>query len=124
MTVSKAVAKTDALRPNDFSLADKIAWLSELDGRIKHEILDTHEGFDDVSFEGYTPSNTSVELLVPNEYADIYIYWLFLKMDFVNGEAQRFNNSAAMHNTAWINFANHINRTHMPKSVGSVSGYR
>ncbi len=123
MTVSEAIAKSDGLRPNDFLQADKISWLSELDGRVKLEILDLHEDFSDVSFSGYTSSDTTAELLVPDEYADIYIYWLFLKMDFVNGETQRFNNSAAMHNTAWTNYANYINRTHKPKGAGGASGY-
>ena len=44
MTIQEAINKIDTLKPNSYSNADKIAWLSNLDGIIKEEIIDTHEG--------------------------------------------------------------------------------
>ena len=39
MTISEAITKIDALRPNMYTDAEKIGWLSKLDGMIYYEIL-------------------------------------------------------------------------------------
>lgn len=114
MTVQEAVKAADELRPNTFSEQMKMTWLSELDGRIKTEIFDLHEGFEDREIPEYIPGNRTNELFAPEPYTDMYLYWLFMKMDFMNGEIDRFNNDALMHNTQWLAFANHINRTCAP----------
>ncbi len=115
MTVQKAIERVNALRPNAYDEEQKFAWLSELDGRIKTEIFDAHEDFEDVSVPVYILGNRTDELFVPEPYSDIYMYWLFMKMDFMNGEFDRFNNDAMMYNTAWLAFSNYINRTHTIK---------
>lgn len=122
MTLIQAITNADSLRPNAFGFAQKVYWVSELDGRVKREILDTHEGFEGVLFDGYTDDDGGRELLVPEPYSCIYAYWLFMKMDFMNGETARFNNSAIMHNTAWLNYANYVNRTREPKRISAISG--
>lgn len=115
MTVQAAIAHADALRPNAYEDDVKFMWLSELDGRIKTEIFDTHEGYDEYTVPSYNLGNRTNELFAPDPYSDMYLYWLFMKMDFMNGEFDRFNNDAMLHNTAWLAFSNHINRTHPPK---------
>lgn len=114
MTVMDAIQTADALRPNMYDDQVKMEWLRELDGRIKAEILNSHEGFDEnISLNGAGDR----ELLVKEPYTEMYIYWLFMKIDYMNGETDRFNNDALMHNTAWLNYANYVNRTHMPKGT-------
>ena len=112
MTVQDAILRADELRPNTFSEDMKFLWLSELDGRVKTEILDTHEGFENVEMPSYNLGNRTESLFVTEPYSDMYIYWLFMKMDFMNGEFDRFNNDAMLYNTSWLAFANHGNRTH------------
>ena len=46
MKLIEAINKIDALKQNTFTQEDKIGWLSTLDGIIKSEIIDTHEGAD------------------------------------------------------------------------------
>ena len=53
MKIIEAIQKVDALKPNNYSQEDKIKWLSTLDGVIKREIIDTHEGASDIVFNGY-----------------------------------------------------------------------
>lgn len=118
MTAMDAIRISDEMRPNAFDERMKIAWLKELDGRVKAEILDVHEGFDEnIAFT----DDGNRELLVPEPYGEIYVYYLFMKEDFMNGETERFNNDAIMHNTAWLNYANHVNRTHMPKKLAGIA---
>ena len=51
MTIIEAINRADRLKPNTYSQQDKVNWLSTLDGIVKKEIIDTHEGGEDVRFE-------------------------------------------------------------------------
>jgi hypothetical protein len=116
MTIMDALYRIDELKPNSYSQPEKIKWLSSLDGVIKSEIIDTHEGGEDVVFKGYTEdADLTTVLLVPAPYDDIYLRWLEAQIDYTNGEYGKYNNSIAMYNTAYTAFANYYNRTHMPK---------
>lgn len=115
MTIIEAINRIDSLKPNSYSQEDKIAWLSILDGEVKANIIDTHEGSEKVAFNGYN-SDTPIDtiLLVPAPYDDVYIKWLESQIDYANGETKKFNNSIVMYNTAYSAFERHYNRTHMP----------
>ena len=115
MTLMEAMHRADALKPNSYSNEEKIRWISILDGLIKKKIFDTHEGGEDVVYDGYeTETPLTTELLVPAPYDDIYVHWLMMQIDLTNGEYARYNNSAKVYNSAYQDFANYYNRTHMP----------
>lgn len=121
MTIIEAIERTDNLKPNGYTQEEKVKWLSDLDGQIKTEIIDTHEGFEGVSFEGYTDETdvNNTVLLVPSPYDDVYIKWLMAQIDFANGESGKYNNSVTMFNTAMTAYGNYYNRTHMPLNINS-----
>jgi hypothetical protein len=57
MTINEAITRLDSLKPNGYTLSDKIGWLSIVDGMIKNNIIDTHEGADEEkAIEGYIKS--------------------------------------------------------------------
>ena len=115
MTIIEAINRIDSLKPNSYSTEDKIAWLSIVDGDVKENIINTHEGSDKVAFNGYTEDTPlDTVLLVPAPYDDIYIKWLEAQIDYANGETKRFNNSIIMYNTAYSAFSRYYNRNHMP----------
>ena len=116
MTVMGAINQLNAIKPNGYGQTEKIKWLSTLDGIIKREIIDTHEGGDGGEFSGYTDSSLMTKLLVPAPYDDIYIKWLEAQIDYANGEYGKYNNSITMFINAYEAFAKYYNRTHMPKS--------
>ena len=118
MKIIEAIQKADALKPNDYSQEDKIKWLSTLDGIIKTEIIDTHEGADKVEFNGYDMSSLETELIAPAPYDDIYIKWLEAQIDYNNGDIGRYSNSMTMYNSAYSAFERHYNRKNMPLSKG------
>lgn len=122
MTIVEAVTKIDELKPNGYSQFQKIIWLSNLDAQIKAEVIDTHEGAEDVTFTDYT-ENTDIdtELLVPAPYEDLYIAWLEAKIDYTNGEYTKYNNSITIFNDRYAAFERYYNRTHMP--LGSKIQY-
>ena len=115
MTIIEAINRIDAIKPNSFSQQDKVRWLSTLDGIIKKEIIDTHEGAEKVTFNGYNENTLiTTELLVPAPYDDVYIRYLEMQMDYANGEYNKYDNSYAMYNNAYSAFARYYNRTNMP----------
>jgi hypothetical protein len=116
MTINEALHRIDNIKPNTYNQTEKIRWLSTLDGIIKTEIIDKHDGAEDVVFNGYAEdADLSTQLLVPAPYDDIYLFYLESKIDYWNGEIGKYNNSISMYNEAYSTFARYYNRTHMPK---------
>lgn len=115
MTIIEAINMIDTLKPNSYTQLDKIRWLSDLDGMVKKEIIDTHEGWEAVVFSRYD-ENTDIntELLVPAPHEDIYIKWLESKIDYANAEYGKYNNSSIAYNSAFSVFERYYNRHHMP----------
>lgn len=115
MTIMEALHRIDTLKPNGYSNPEKIRWLSILDGIVKTEVIDKHEGGDAVTFEGYQEDEElTKELLVPAPYDEVYIHWLTAQIDYTNGEYEKYENSMAMYNSSYEAYAKHYNRTHMP----------
>ena len=77
MTIIEAINRIDGLKPNIYSQSEKVRWLSQLDGFVKNDIIDTHEGSDAITFSGYD-DETSIDtvLLIPSPYEDVYIHYL------------------------------------------------
>lgn len=117
MTIMEAIHAIDSLKPNSYSESDKIRWLSTLDGLIKIEIIDTHEGAEGITFNGYNDDTpTETQLLVPAPHDKIYVQWLQSQIDYANEETAKYNNSSAAYNHTYSEYQDHYNRTHMPKS--------
>ena len=115
MTIIEAINKIDTLKPNSYTQLDKIKWLSELDGSIKVEIIDTHEGGSDITFNEYgEATDINTKLLVSAPHEDLYIKWLESKIDYNNAEYGKYNNSSIAFNNAYSAFERYYNRHHMP----------
>jgi hypothetical protein len=115
MTILEAINRVDTTKPNSYTQIEKVDWLSTLDGIIKNEIINTHEGGEAIVFEGYTPdTNLDTELLVPAPYDEIYIRWLEARIDYANGEYKKYNNSTMAYNTAFEKYSSYYNRINMP----------
>lgn len=119
MTIMEALYRIDEVKPNSCSQAEKIKWLSSLDGVIKSEIIDTHEGGSDIVFNGYNEdSDLATVLLVPAPYDDVYLRWLETRIDYTNGEYGKYNNSLTAYNDAYSLFERYYNRNNMPLQKG------
>ena len=132
MTIDEAIERCDRTKPNAYSRADKIRWLSELDGRVLRDLIQTHEPPTDgimedktkkpenwfIGYDENTPGGTS--LLAPSPYEDIYVKYLFMQIDFNNAEFTRYNNSAAMFQAVYSDFADAWTRAHIPLQKHSI----
>lgn len=123
MKVKEAIQEVDNLKPNMYTDADKVLWLTRLDLRIKREIIDTHErleGDPDLSdFTGYvnTTEGKEAELIAGEPYAEMYVHWLEAQIDYYNLEYDGFNASNAVFESVLGLYRNYWNRTHMPLGV-------
>lgn len=119
MKVGEAIALVDRQKPNKFSAEEKYRWLSEIDGLIVRELIDTHEGSPlSGAFTGYQiPDDEKTELLAPFPYDKLYRWYLESKIDLGNMEIGKYNNSNSLFNSAYLTFSDHYNRTHMPRQV-------
>ena len=115
MNIREAINKIDTQKPNAYSQDEKIEWLSRIDGMVKKEIIDTHEGAEKVEFNGYN-NETDLDnvLLVPEPYDDVYLHWLAAMIDFTNNEYGRYNNDMMMFRSVYSSFQNYYNRENLP----------
>lgn len=120
MTIGQALEWIDKKYPNHFDPATKIAWLSELDGKVHQEILLTHDGYVP-EFSGYTyETDPDTVLLVPTPFSQsVYTRYLEMMIDQEYKEIERYNQSATLFNTAYLEFSDWYNRNYMPRSGGA-----
>ena len=122
MTIKECIDQVDNVKPNQYSIEDKVRWLSFLDAIIINEVLKTHEGYNGQydEFEGYCPDNLSTKLIVEHPYDSLYVAYIKMKIDEENGETARYNNSATMYNSYLTLYKKHYNKTHMPLQKNSL----
>ena len=113
MKAMDIIERLDLLEPNDYSPEQKLHWLSTLDGKIFREVIQTHEG---AQIETPAQYETGAEtLIVDDPYGeDIYYYYLQAMIAAENSETQRYNKRMTMFNSAYQDWTNWYNRTHMP----------
>ena len=119
MTIKECIDAVDNIKPNQYSVKEKVQWLSFIDEIILNDVLRTHEGYDGRydNFEGYSEDRLSETLIVRSPYDRLYTAYLKMKIDGENGEMAKYNNSAAMFNAYMMEFRKHYNKTHMPLDV-------
>ena len=115
MKLLEAINQVDSSLGNTYGRKEKIGWLSQLDLRVKTQIIDTREGAEDVTFNGYDENaDQDTVLLVPAPFDEIYLRWLESQIHYRNQEEDRCNNATDAFNALWAEFRNYYNRQHMP----------
>ena len=123
MTIKECIDAVDNIKPNQYSIREKVQWLSFIDEIIINDVLRTHEGYDGRydNFEGYSENKLSESLIVGSPYDRLYTAYLKMKIDEENGEMAKYNNSAAMFNAYLMEYRKHYNKTHMPLDVTKIN---
>lgn len=120
MTVNEAITTCCDLKPSQYDDVHMLRWLSDVEQKLIDDIFSRHEGME-VIFERYTENSMEEELLAPDPYSELYVHYLMSQIDYYNNEIGRYQNTAAMYNQKWKEFADYWNRTH--KSTGIVTMY-
>lgn len=116
MTIKECIDAVDNVKPNQYSIEDKVKWLSFLDGIIINDVIKTHEGYRNQyeEFNGYSEDKLGTRLIVESPYDTLYVAYLKMKIDEENGETARYNNSATMFNSYLTAYKKHYNKHHRP----------
>lgn len=114
MTIRDVITQVNTLKPNQIPEDIMVRWISVLEGKIIDEIILTHELSERVEFNGYSLNDMDTELIVPDTYADVYIYYVEAMIDETNNEGARYASSMQMFNNAWQDYANYYNRNNRP----------
>ena len=113
MTVAQAIERSSLLYPADLEGGRVYSWLSELESRICQELYGSE-------CEPITAEDQERVLAASEAYAEIYPLYIIMKTDLVNGDTERYNNSALSFKNAYAAFANHFNRTHLQSEYNSI----
>ena len=119
MTIKECIDIVDSLKPNQYSVVDKVRWLSFIDKIIINDVLKTHEGYDGRydNFTEYSADKLAIQLIAESPYDRLYIAFIKMQIDSENGEMARYNNSANTFNTYMTEYRKYYNKTHMPLSI-------
>lgn len=123
MTIQEAIARVDAVKPNRYKQAQKIAWLGNLEGQIYNELVLTHENPANIQrVEFHENMDTEHALIAPHPYDEVYLLYLQSQIDLNNMEIAKYNNSKTLYNNAYQTLVDYWNRTHMP--MGLVTHFK
>ena len=103
MTREGVLAQVREIRPGAYQDGLLLAWLDEIEARIKSEVLAGYEQ-QDVPEEG--------ELTAPSPYDALYRWWLVCQIDLSNAETERYNADYSTFFPLWTEYAHYVSRTH------------
>lgn len=116
--ISDIIVRLDRTKPNAFSQEDKLRWIAELDGLLATEVflMDIVEA---EQFAYSHPEDLTRETLVRFPHDGLYDAWLEAKIDYHNGEYEKYQNSMEMYNARRATFVRWFAQTYEP-----AQGYR
>lgn len=104
MTINTCLSLVDEILPNAVPQTIKSRWLSELEGRVRAELLGQQP-------DTLTLPDADAALAVPFPYDQIYWMYLVAMIEYMGGNYARYENGAALFNAAYRNYAKYLVRT-------------
>lgn len=116
MTIQEALDIVDEMKPNMMSERLKFKYLTEIEQLIHDEIVMHHVHTEEQEANPVYSENSSPdeELIVPDPYSMVYVYWLMSKIDIQNQEDARYNVDRAHFENAYETMSDWWTRSHMP----------
>lgn len=114
MTLREAIDRADNEKPNQFTVDQKVEWLSQVDFNVFNDILTKHHPLPNEIFAGYTEDNLDDKLFADAPYDAMYVAYLKMKYDEMNEDTVRYNNSVILFNGHLDNYEKFYHRMHKP----------
>ncbi len=112
MQLGELIANVDEIKPNQYSKEIKVAWLNEVEAKIVEQIISRYK---EIEFTKYDYDlDVEKELIVPDEFCDVYMNYICSKIAFYNAEYPRYNNFASLYNQSFEDVAKYYRRKHKP----------
>lgn len=116
MNINEVLSRADQMKPNMMSRQEKIGYLEELDQKIYHELVLTHwhrrEDENEPVYDIDTDEGT--DLLLPERFKMVYVYWVMSKIDQLNQEEEKENNDRMRFENEYEYMSDWWTRTHRP----------
>ena len=110
MTIIQAISTTDEMKPNAMSATLKYKYLTEIEQLVHH----VHHPEQETKPVYTEDTDDDTELLVPDPYSMLYVYWLMSKIDIQTQEDGRYNIDRAHFENAWETMSDWWTRNHRP----------
>ena len=117
MKLGEAITEVNLLKANAYTEEQMTRWTTELENYVIESVFNRAEGNDYKPVVYDYDLDLEKELMIPDPYSEIYIYYVCSKIDYWDREMDSYNNSIAMYNAAYQNFAAYMRRTYKPKSA-------
>ena len=116
MNIQAAIDLANEMKPNMMTRETQVRFLSELDRTIHSELVMTHIHTMQESavpeYDGDTDGST--ELIAPERFCMVYVYYLMTKIDLMNMEMDKYNNDRALFESEYGELSDWWTRTKMP----------
>ena len=111
MTLSELIAQVDDIKPNAFSNEAKTLWVNEIEGKIQTDVF--LMAVENVVQYKYSENADDV-LLVNPPHDKLYREYLTAKIDYANGEYNKYENTMQMFNDFYTEFVMWFARNYRP----------
>ena len=119
MTIMESIRQVDGLKPNTYSMGQKILWLSQLEAIVKRQVIDAHAGGELVSFSPFgEDTDTETVLFLPEPFDMAYRYWLEAQIHYANEDMDLYNSAMGMFQSVFRAYQADYKRNHMARSAG------
>ena len=95
MTLSQVIQAVDEVKPNAFSSETKTAWLNEVEGMVQTQVFLWAP--EEIIAYDYG-ADKDAELLVQPPHDKLYPAYLEARIDYANGEYNKYQNTMQMFN--------------------------
>ena len=116
MTIQEALDTADEMKANMMKPRLKLKYLTEIEQLIHDEIVMTHEHTAEEEEKPVYTEETEpgTDLVVPDPYSMLYVYWLMSKIDIQNQEDIRYNDDRMHFENAYNTMSDWWTRHRMP----------
>lgn len=116
MKLREILTTVDQVRPNAYTDAEKIAMINTIEGRVYTDIFQKAEGFEG-EFIPLEEGQEERELAVPVPFTELYLFFLMSRIDFLNGDSSRYNDTMVLLQNAWDEYAAYYRENNKPKQT-------
>lgn len=111
MRLAEVIAQVDDIKPNAFSNEAKTLWINEIEGKVQTDVFLL--AVDNITQYTYEEDKDTV-LLVNPPHDKLYREYLTAKIDYANGEYNKYQNTMQMFNEFWNEFVIWFARNYRP----------
>lgn len=115
VSVMQIIKAADRRMKNNFTNNDKTAMLSDLDSKIKNDILSQYNDFNPALTTNYIYSANSM-LIASSDFAEMYIIYLLMQISAAKNTMNDYANYNVLFEKEYKKYINYINRTKIHKN--------